>query len=121
MIQVPRLARGKGFKGPEFYGCFNTGMAPAIFHSRSGKYVVGPELRCRDAMREGVTLTDQRSQGTGRQRVWLFKGRKSAVDKFLALCGAVILENHQLRQEHSETTRKAAEGDLAAALKLGDF
>lgn len=45
-IRVPRLAKGKGYKGPEFYGCMNTGMAPAIFHSRCGKYYVGSEIPC---------------------------------------------------------------------------
>ncbi len=59
-IKVPRLAKGHGYKGPEFYGCFNTGMAPCIFHSRTGKYVVGPEIPCRDAMRAGMTLFDKR-------------------------------------------------------------
>ena len=49
-IKVPRLDKGKGFKGPDFYGCMNTGTAPAIFHSRTGKYVVGPEMAARDAM-----------------------------------------------------------------------
>lgn len=114
-IKVPRLAKGHGYKGPEFYRCFNTGMAPAIFHSRTGKYVVGPEIPCRDAMRAGMTLFDKRTvKGSDpRRTVWIFKDRKAAVAKFLALCGAQILENERQRQAH------AARGDLAAA--LGDF
>jgi len=68
-IAVPRLAKGKGYKGPDFYGCFNTGTAPAIFHSRTGKYVVGPELPARDAMRAGLTLMEhKRCHGEGRRR-----------------------------------------------------
>lgn len=93
-IQVPRLAKGQGYKGPEHYGCFNTGMASCIFHSRTGRYVVGPEIPCRDAMRAGLTLVEhKRVHGEGRRRVWIFKGRKAAVAKFMALCGAQILEN----------------------------
>ena len=122
MITVPRLNKGRGFKGPEFYGCFNTGMAPAIFHSRTGKYVVGPELPARDAMRAGTLLTKVRTVGTDpRRKVWIFRGRKPAVAKFMALCGARILENHNVRQEHLATARKAATGDMAAVLALGDF
>ena len=122
MIQVPRLAKGHGYKGPEFYGCCNTGMAPAIFHSRCGKYCVGPELRCRDAMRAGIGYVAKvRTIGEGRQKVWLFKGRAAAVRRFLALCGAQLVENEKMRREHAETARKAARGDLTATLALGDY
>lgn len=122
-IKVPRLAKGHGYKGPEFYGCFNTGMAPCIFHSRTGKYVVGPEIPCRDAMRAGMTLFDKRTaKGSDPRRiVWIFKGRKAAVAKFLALCGAQILENERQRQAHAAARAAAARGDLAAAVALGDF
>jgi len=120
-ITVPRLPKGAGYNGPEFYGCCNTGMAPCIFHSRTGKYLVGPELRCQDAMQQGVTFTSKRTWGEGRQRVWLFKGRKPAVAKFMALCGAQIIENENMRRDHAETLDKARKGDMAAVLHLGDF
>lgn len=121
-IKVPRLDKGKGFKGPEFYGCFNTGLAPAIFHSRTGKYVVGPEIPCREAMQAGACLDRKRTWGTDdRRKVYIFKGRAAAVSKFLALCGAAILQNHQIRQEHIETARKARGGDMAAVLALADY
>jgi len=122
VIQVPRLAKGHGYKGPEFYGCCNTGMAPTIFHSRCGKYYVGPKLRCRDAMRAGIGYVAKvRTIGEGRQKVWLFKGRAAAVRRFLALCGAQLVENEKMRREHAETARKAARGDLTATLALGDY
>ena len=120
-ITVPRLAKGKGFKGPDFYGCFNTGTAPAIFHSRTGKYVVGPESAAREAMSEGICLTNKRCYGKDRRKVWIFKGRGPAVARFMVLCGARILENAQVRAEHIATARKAATGDIGAALALGDF
>ena len=88
-VTVPRLAKGRGYKGPEFAGCFNTGMAPSIFHSHTGRYVVGPEIPCREAMHHAaVMLANKRTwrDAHGRQ-VWLFKSRKPAVAKFLALCG----------------------------------
>jgi len=121
MIKVPRLAKGHGYKGPEFFGCFNTGMAPAIFHSITGKYVVGPEIPCRDAMRQGDTLLGRRTVGEGRRKVCIFAGRKPAVVKFMVLCGAQIMENYGVRQDYLATRHKAAQGDLAAALAFGDF
>jgi len=120
-IKVPRLDKGKGFKGPDFYGCMNTGTAPAIFHSRTGKYVVGPESAAREAMSEGICLTNKRCYGKDRRKVWIFKGRGPAVARFMVLCGARILENAQVRAEHIATARKAAAGDIGAALALGDF
>ncbi len=121
-IKVPRLDKGKGFKGPEFYGCFNTGLAPAIFHSRTGKYVVGPEIPCREAMQAGACHDSKRTWGTDpRRKVYIFKGRAAAVSKFLALCGAQILQNHNIRVEHIKTARAAAAGDIGAALALADF
>ncbi len=121
-IKVPRLGKGKGFKGPEFYGCMNTGLAPAIFHSRTGKYVVGPEIPCREAMQAGACLDNKRTWGTdARRKVYIFKGRAAAVAKFMVMCGARILENAQIRAEHAETARKARNGDMAAVLALGDY
>ena len=42
MINVPTLRKGKGLKGPEPYGCFNTGVAPVIMHTVTGHWLVGP-------------------------------------------------------------------------------
>ena len=122
-ITVPRLPKGRGYKGPEFYGCCNTGMAPCIFHCRTGKYLVGPELPCDDAMQQGVqSFFQQENMGTSDgRRVWLYKSRKPAVAKFMALCGAQIIENENMRREHAETLDKARKGDMAAALRLGDY
>ncbi len=123
MITVPRLPKGKGYLGPEFYGCCNTGLAPAIFHLRTGRYVIGQEIPCREAMRSAAAMLGNKRTWRdphGRQ-VWLFKTRKPAVAKFLALCESRKKENDAMRQEHAETARKAARGDLAAALHLGDF
>jgi hypothetical protein len=121
-MQVPRLAKGKGYKGPDFYGCFNTGMAPAIFHSRCGKYYVGPEILCRDAMRNGIGYFDnRRGISVGRQRIWIFKGRAPAVRRFSIMCEAATKENDKIRQEHIAAQQAASCGDIAAALSLGDF
>ena len=120
-MTIPRLAKGRGYKGPEFYGCMNTGMAPAIFHSRTGKYLVGPEIPCRDAMRAGVTLTNARKHGEGRRQVRLYKTRGPAAKRFAVLCNTAEIENEAMRQDHRKTAALAAKGDIGAALHLGDF
>ncbi len=120
MIKVPRLAQGHGFKGPDFYGCCNTGTAPSIFHSRFG-WVVGQECACREAMREGHHLADIRTYGSGRRTVHFYKTRGPAVRLFMAQCGARILENEAMRKEHRETARLAQQGDLSAVMRLGDY
>jgi len=44
-IKVPRIPKGRGFRGPEWYGCCGTGAAPCIRRSKfTGKYVVGTEM-----------------------------------------------------------------------------
>lgn len=124
--KVPRLAMGKGWKGPEFYGCFNTGLAPAIFHSRTGKYAVGPEIPCRDAMANGGLLSDRRihdmgGKGDARRRVYVFKSRGPAVRKFAELAAAAALANENIAAEHRADAAAARKGDMAAALRLGDY
>jgi len=120
-INVPRLAKGKGYKGPGFRGCCNTGMDPAIFHSRNGRWVVGPEERCRDAMRAGATLEPKRTYGEGTRRVWLYKSRGPAVTKFMELCSIRERENAAVCRRISELAARAARGDVKAALALADY
>jgi hypothetical protein len=74
-------------------------------------------------MRNGACLLELRTVkcSDARRTVWIFKGRKAAVNKFLVLCGAVIMENARMAQEYAATRAAANRGDLAAALHLGDF
>ena len=48
-------------------------------------------------------------------QVCIFKSLKAAVAKFMALCGAIILENAATAARCAELHRKAAQGDVAAA------
>jgi hypothetical protein len=72
-------------------------------------------------MREGQTLLNKRSVGEGRQQIWMFKTRKTAVAKFVALVEAQLQENAKVRQEYIDTLAKARQGDMAAVLAMGDF
>lgn len=118
---IPRLMAGKGFSGPEFYGCCNTGTRPCIFHLKLGGWSVGPEMACREAMRFGLTYKTKTYYGEGNRRVWFYKTRVSAVRRFTTLCEARIAENEAIRAEHLATLAKAKAGDMEAVLALGDY
>lgn len=55
-----RIAKGKLLLGPEYHGCVNTGMRPALLHSRflaehprssrGYRFVIGPELFVQEAV-----------------------------------------------------------------------
>jgi len=46
LLSRPRLNAGKGMRGPDYFGCCGTGMAPVIMRVRWDRclYVIGPEL-----------------------------------------------------------------------------
>lgn len=120
--KVPRLPKGRGFRGPDFYGCFNTGSAPCIRRSRfTGKYVVGAEMNTDMALSDSRILSNRRKFEVAGRTVWVFKTRAPAVRKFNELCKARIAENERVRAEHKRDLQAARKSDLAAALRLGDY
>jgi len=121
MIKLPKLIAGKGYAGPEFYGCCNTGTRPCIFHLKLGDWSVGQEEACRGAMRFGLTYKDKIYYGEGRKRVWFYKSRAAAVKKFTELYDVRVAENEAVKAEHKTTLDKARSGDMAAVLALGDY
>ena len=74
-------------------------------------------------MRAGVSIyCHKTSHGEGRQKVYFYKGRKTAVHRFMVLCGVRILANWEVQQEHIATAKAASKGDIGAAIALGlDF
>jgi len=132
-MQVPRLSKGKGIKGPEPYGCFNTGTAPVILHSRSGLWLVGPEnevdgARERLCFRENQNrriLKGHRNPSDRRRWVYVYRTRGPAVRRFQELCEERGRMNAEMRSEHARAARDAASSDpetsIRGALTLGDF
>ena len=120
-MKIPTLKAGKGYAGPEFYGCCNTGTRPCIFHLKLGGWSVGPEELCRKCMRFGLTYKEKTYYGEGNRRVWFYKTRVAAVKRFTELCGIRVAENEAVRAEHVATLAKAKQGDIGAAIALGDF
>lgn len=127
---VPRLKPGQGFKGPEPVGCFNTGTAPCIFRSKIDGvgYLVGPEICIQDA-RDAFCFFNMKGKRTWRPRdsklkwkvVYRFRSRGGAVKKFVELVNARMEERRKDRREISELKKRAANLDMDAVLKLGDY
>jgi hypothetical protein len=120
-MKIPKLIAGKGYAGPEFYGCMNTGTRPCIFHLKLGGWSVGQEEACRGAMRFGLTYKDKTYYGEGRKRVWFYRNRPAAAAKFTELYGIRVAENEAVKAEHAATLAKARSGDIGAAIALGDY
>ena len=119
-IQVPRIPKGRGFRGPEWYGCCGTGAAPCIRRSKfTGKYVVGTEMSTDQALSDHRILSNRRKFEVGTRTVFVYKTRKAAVAKFLVLCEKQEQVNAEMRAEAQGLHRKAQQGDIGAALTLG--
>jgi hypothetical protein len=94
-MKIPKLDLGKGFLGPEFFGCHNTGMRTAIFHAKNNKWVVGPEMYARIVLREAGHYSNKRLHKFNTRIVYVFKGRGSAIKKFNELCSEIMAWNEQ--------------------------
>lgn len=127
-IIIPRLTKGKGVKGPEPFGCYNTGAAPVILRSRaSGRYLVGLEIAVDAARNEHLFAANARRRklGRGRDTVWVFKTRQPAVAKFRELVAAAEAQSAEMRSEYDDARRAAASRDpetaAAGILRLAEF
>jgi len=127
-----RIPLGKGYEGPDFYGCINSGFAPAIFHSKKLKaycdgprFAVGPGLYVFDAINWRI-LTNKNPRfydvdGDSRRRVYFYSTYKAAKGKFYKLCQSVLDSNQQDQADVAELKKRAASGDVGAALNLSDY
>ena len=132
-IIVPRMKPNPSLKGPSFFGCFNTGLEPTIRRAvRTGwpaekkeLWFVGPDLCTSEVrnkfMRFGIDEKKRIHKNEFGRVCYVYKTRSSAVKKFRSLCNAVIENNKQLAAEAESLRKRAAKGDLGAALELGDY
>lgn len=119
--QLPRLNRGTGVRGPEPYGCFNSGFAPVIRRSKlTGRYIVGFQLDTEFAIKDIRSLGKRTFKVNGRP-VWSFKTRKPAVAKFQELVNTRNAQNRAIAAEFHLALTAAKTGDLEAACKLGEL
>ena len=95
MKRLPTISEGSGYLGPTYNGC--NSIRPGIFHSKSGKWVVGPELYARQVLAKGGHLSTKRLHKYNNQVVRVFKSRPSAVKYFNSLRSEIEgwNENHK--------------------------
>ena len=127
-IVIPRLTLGRGLKGPEPFGCYNTGVAPVILRSRaSGRYLVGPEIAVDEVRGAHLLVRNARRRrfGKGRETVWVFRTRAPAAARFRELVSAAEARNAEMRSECDGARRDAASRDpetaLIGTLRLAEF
>ena len=87
MKRVPTLNPGNGFLGPMYNGC--NSIRPAIFFSKCGKWVVGPELYAREVLAKGGHFSNKRKHKYNTQEIKVFKARSSAIKYFNSLCSEI--------------------------------
>lgn len=131
MMKLPkRLRLGQGVKGPESYGCYNTGLATVIFKSRllklykdTARFAVGPELYIADACRAKVRgrASHKTKHVDGRRVVRFFKNYGQAKKCFWGLVNEVQEERRADVKRVAELKVKAAQGDMQAVCGLGDY
>lgn len=137
---VPRLKDNQGMKGPDYFGCFNTGLEPTIRKAvrrtiqaaeKQVRYIVGPDLYASEVghdFRRFRVENPYAGHHTKRiyrnehgREVFVYKTRGPAVAKFIALCNEVMKENDADRIEYESLKAKADKGDIGAALAAGDM
>ena len=135
MNMPSRMKTGRYIVGPDFYGCSNTGMAPAILKSkalanygrlglaRGFKFAVGPMLFIEDAINNVVRgrMKKGATANFGQHKVRLFKTYKAAKAYFEKLVAAAIATNVAEQVKHRELLRKAKAGDQQAVRDLADY
>ena len=114
---IKRLTPGKIWKGPEWFGCVNSGnrptlTTPAIFRGSRKKSIgwifVGSEMDVAEVLGRscfGHSKTDidwmfgDKGGKHPTKRVWKFKGRQGALNKFQKLIDDVLDFNTREREE----------------------
>jgi len=127
MAAKMRLTKGKGYMGPEYVGCCNTGRRVVILHSRLGKYLVGTELAV-DAARDHILIKatsghrevlKKRVIKTSCGKVHVYKGGSSAWAKWNELNDKVIAWNRAEKDQIEVLRSGVRHGDIESTLTLG--
>ncbi len=131
-----KMKAGQILLGPDFYGCINTGIAPAILHSRILKeyprlnrgyrFVVGEQMYVEQAAKDLLFDRVPKTQAyieyeDGRRSAKFFRTYKAAKNHFLFLSAEAEKRNKKIRAEHESTKARAAKGDMQAVADLIDY
>jgi hypothetical protein len=134
-VEVPRLNKGKGYAGPEYVGCMNTGARVAIMNSKIfNRYLVGTELEIAGLhglsgpsrqVFAGKRVIRWSEPGNGKidgikHVIYAFKGRAAAVAKFHELNEKVLAFNRLERERIAKYNEAVRMGDMTEALRYAD-
>lgn len=111
---VGRMTAGRGWLGPEWFGCCGTGTRPKLSCPKvAGKkfewILVGPEMELDGVMgnspissrissEDMAWLLSDKSGKHPTKRVWKFKGRQGAINRFQKLIDDVLAFNNRERE-----------------------
>lgn len=108
-MNIPRLRPGAGFRGPEAFGCCNTGTAPTIRRSLlTGKYLVGTERATEELLPNPMLRTTKRKYQVGPNIVHVCRTRAAALKRFTALCEERRKLNDSLRADYVKERKQYA-------------
>lgn len=140
-IRIPSLQKtGNVIRGPEAFGCFNTGTRPTILRDCEGNYLVGAEndvetlrsLRHSAAIRAmnhqptmPINGFDGRSFHNGKRVAKCFKGRGAAIKMFLQLVSEQLYMNDRLREDMQFAAKQSQSSDpetaICGAMAMAEF
>lgn len=128
-----RLGANHYLRGPDHYGCSNSGLAPVIMKSkdmwkfpnlaRGFKFLVGPEAFTDDALRALMIHRKVKGRTYKRDRhvIRFFKTYRAAKREFTKLVTDIWRDNDAARRTHAKLRDKARAGDQQAVLDLMDW
>jgi hypothetical protein len=124
---VPYLKPGQGFRGPENYGCINSGRQARISHLKiTGTYLVGWDVDVFESMTRNrkntmtQILDGKRTIHGYRYKVWQYKGRAAAVKKFHELNQKVLDFNESERERVRKYDDAVRRGDMTEAMRYAE-
>ena len=126
-----RLGWGKGFRGPDYPGCINSGAAPAMLKSRLadrylGKsFMVGGEMAVRYGQTECISaaMNGKRTRDMKRFNVRFFKTYAGAKKHFLKLLADIESEREKARAavDAVKAAKPGTPERMAAMLNAADY
>jgi hypothetical protein len=126
--KIGRMKPGKYWKGPEPFGCFNTGHAPIIWRPMKLDkfFIVGDEILTLYATEaylkaKQAILNHCLSFGFRGQLAWVFWTKKATERQFNKLIDQRLAELKKDRDHVKDLAAKASKGDISAVLELGDY
>lgn len=96
-FQVPHLDQGQTYRGPDYYGCSDSGFEPVIHHVLDGvkRYIVCHGFDLGESLGYNSKPRDCRKakQSVNGYRIYLFDDLLAARETFQLVCQAVIEAN----------------------------